>query len=422
MSEKIKQAYNNHKCALFIFVFIVVYNFLIVRKFNICMVDEITYTYHLVNFSVGFCTKILPGALFDFISPSTDVVAVNIYFNIIYHIFLIVLALVVEKFIHSFDTENRFNAFLLVMFFVCGPATLSIHTYQFGMLDTYWLFFAVLLVIFVQNKYLKWLVPILFVAAILIHVSVIVAFLPFFFLVLLFECSNTEEKRKGNIVIFAICTITTLIALAYFVVCEGDNILLSVEEFREFLDSRNKSEWETYTTYYEYALYKLDSIDDVNEDFSQVLLVESGGAIANFVNSVWAQIYYIAQSFSVNYDLLILWIHNVVITLPVIIFLYKYIIACVKKSTTNRFKKFVLCCSLALFPLVFLASSLFSPDINRWYGHNFISLFGFAMYVMYKNNFDNTHSVFKNSKVSPPYFKTIIYLVLYSLYIVGPYY
>ena len=64
---KLKNLVIRHKIALSFFAFIVIYNFVFVDKpFEFSSLCDVTYAYHLVDFSVGFCTKLLPGAIYNF--------------------------------------------------------------------------------------------------------------------------------------------------------------------------------------------------------------------------------------------------------------------------------------------------------------------------------------------------------------------
>ena len=63
LTDRMRQRY-----ALFFFVFFVLYNFIVVNHCRIVPTWGLTYTYHLLDFSFGFCARFLPGAVFNLIS------------------------------------------------------------------------------------------------------------------------------------------------------------------------------------------------------------------------------------------------------------------------------------------------------------------------------------------------------------------
>lgn len=417
MINKIKKKLFDHKTAIFIFIFFAVYNILIVEKAEIPAIDEITYTYHIVDYTIGFCTKLLPGAIYNFLFPTTDAVVVNIYFFVLYHIFLVAVSLLLEKLLKDTPENSRMFVLILIMFFITGPSTFSGHIYRFGMLDTYWLFFTVLFVVFLKNKYLKWAVPVFFVLALLIHVSALVSFIPFFALLVLLEASKKEKADKGTMAIFAVSVVVALGAGLYFVVNESDNIVLSRDAFLKLLEERNISEWESYKTYYDYSIYRTSYLDEetnMGAGFS-----DNGGLLA-LLSPLIIQIKETFAAYSSMDSYFEDSFRSVALSLPVIIFLYMYAVSSLKESRNNPVRWFTWLCTLFLLPLVFISGILCSPDITRWFSHSVITLFIVVLYDIYSTGAEKLQKYLHWVRLQNIPVLTV-YFLLYMSYTVDPY-
>lgn len=421
MQVKQKNSFDKYKFAFLIFAFIFAYNFFIVNRFELCRIDNVTYTYHIVDFSLGFCTKLLPGAVYNAIFSSTDSAMVNAYFSVLYFVFMAAVSLFLGRYISEAKPENKLAALVAVMFFVSGPATFSLHAKEFGMLDTYWLFFSLAVMAFLQSKYLKWIVPLFFALALLIHISAIVSFVPFMALLVLLEASREKENKKSFCAIFGFSAALSLLLFAYFAVAENGNLVYDIKEFGEFIHKRNLSEWPDYTVYYDYALYKKPYLQYSTDKITGEILIEGTGFLAKIVNAAWSQIAITFTTYSTLSDGYYLELLNMVFfTLPVTAVLYRYVFVSFKKSKGNPLRRFVWFCSLFLFPLAFFAGSLGSPDITRWYGHAFMLVFSLVIYEMSRTQ--EVVSVSKNKNKQSVYFiVTAVYYLLYAVCTVEPY-
>lgn len=419
MITNAKRFTEKHKYAIFIFLFIFVYNFVVVRGLSFPEVDRLTYHYYLVDFSMGFCTKLLPGAIFNALFSEVKVEVLNIYFGVIYHVFLLAVSFVLEKFINAFNDKEKLVAFVIVMFFITGPATFAIHTYRFGMIDTYWLFFTLMLIVAIQNKVLRWFVPVLFVLGLMIHISAMVSFIPVFALFILLEATREKSNKKIYLTIFSISVLTAVLFFVYMILYEGDNVLLSFEEYRELVSERNQFGDSVLTEFYDYALYRLSYVDRVS-DMLSVVLIEGDSFIASAVNAVWAQIYETIRAYKVLGFYFIVGVNDLIVSLPVVVLLYKYAIKQMKKDNDDKLRKFVWLCMLILIPVMFVIALLCSPDIPRWFGHCFILLFSFVMYDMYRRK-DETPVKFDFEINNRSVIGVVAYFAVYMCCILDPY-
>lgn len=419
MLDKFRNALEKHKYFVTIFVFFLVYNFIIVGNFSFPHINELTYTFHIVDFSIGFCPALLPGAIYNALFSTTQSNVVNLYIVILYHLFLLAVSFMLEKFLYKFDSKNRFVAFIIVLFFITGPSTFSTHVVELGMLDTYWLFFAVAFLIMVQNKYLKWFVPIIFALSIFIHVGALISFIPFFALILLLEASKNEKVSKSYIIIFAASLLLAAGTFVCFTAFEESNLTLSLDSFRAFLRERNISEWETSTVYYDYALYRIApdgvKMENLVSDGEGGFLMQVFGAFMRQIKETFRMFPKIDKPYYVNFA------SDILISTPIVVFLYKYVLSVYKKEKENKFRRFIWFCALCLLPFTFVTSVLCSPDLIRWFGHGVMCLFALVLYEIYKSS-DNDYLEALNNRIKPStQVVVIIYFVFYMMCTVDPY-
>lgn len=417
MINKIGNFLEKHKYAISIFLFFIAYNFVVVGNFSFPSINELCYIYHIVDYNVGFCPELLPGAIYNLIFSTTKEEVVNLYVIILYHLFLIVVSVFLDKFINKFDSENRFNAFVIVLFYITGPSTFAVHATEIGMLDMYWLFLAAILLIIVQNKYSKWLIPVVFVLAVFIHVGSLISFIPFFALIVLFEASKDKKVSKSFMLIFFVSVILAIGLFVYFVAFEESNLFLTRTEFRQFIRDRNISQWEDNFYYYEYALYRI--APDGTRIFPTTV---TGGSLAEVLDSFIRQIKVVGYLYPrINKQYFVDFAINFFVSMPVIVFLYKILVSFFKKEKGNHLRRFVWFCGLCLLPFTFIVSLFCSPDLNKWFGHGVICMFTLVLYGLYKYS-DNEYLASLNNRANKSSrIVIVIYFVLYMLCTVETY-
>lgn len=418
MAKKLKGVLCKHKYAFSIFAFYVIYNFVIVCNFSLPKINDLTFTFHMVDYSIGFCSELLPGAIYNALFSAKSADMVNVYFSVVYYLFLLAVSFLLEKFLCKFDAQNRFIAFIIVLFFITGPVTLAPLVVFFGALDTYWFFLAVVFLIIVQNKYLKWFVPILFVLSLFIHVAAMMSFIPFCALIVLLEASRNEKVRKSYVAIFTISVLLTVAMFLYFLLFSKDNLILSLDAFRAFASERNIPEWGD--KYYEYALYRISFANGT--EMINAASAGNGNFITQVLNAIWIQTEEIYKNYAmIDRAYYLKTISVIFISMPIIVMLYNYVLSRFKKEKINKLRCFVWFCALFLLPFAFIVTSaLFATDIIRWLVHGVIFLFILVMYEIYRSS-DTDYLESLNKRLNnSSYFAVIIYFVLYMMCTVDP--
>ena len=238
--KKVKSFFSDHKLSLFFFGFLMAYSFVISGNLGLWKVDSITYSFHVVDFSIGFCTKLLPGAVCNFLFDEITENKISIYITVLIAICFFLIGVLLEKIIKETDEAFRKTLFILIMFFLTGPATFSIYTDAFCWLDFYWLFAAVIALLLLIKKQLYFLIVPLMLATVMVHFASILCYIPFVCIIMLYKISETvNKKEKAYLWIIWTATVVSALGLSlYMAVYETEHVKMTMEEMNELLLSR----------------------------------------------------------------------------------------------------------------------------------------------------------------------------------------
>ena len=382
--------YKKLKVFFAFFLGIILYNFIVVNNFSFFKVDEITYTYHIVDFSIGLCTKLLPGAIFSFLFK--DVMpwqATLIETLLLFLVFAIVSHFIAELICNQSDLESTKAMLVLSLFIVTGPVTFSVFTTELGMLDVYWIYFSLLFFLFISKKYLYIFIPAVFILSVFIHFSSLTSYVLMFSVIILYRIAKEKSGRILLIFILFISVFASLIVMAFLMKNESENILLDYNDFHSFLDSRFKMDGDTYYKYYDYALYRVPYVESYPYDnMANDLLIRNVGnipaAIVGIINALWQQFNMTLYAHKETPTILKHLIHAIALTLPVYIFFFKFWIFKIREEFINNkpaaFSYFLM---LVQFPVTAIMGCLCSPDVVRWLSHAFIIQIAFLLYVVF---------------------------------------
>ena len=138
--SKVRDFFIKHRIFFGILILLPLYHFLLAGGGVPFQVKEINYTFHAVDFSMGFCTKLLPGSIYRLLVGIYSREAVSVYLLFVYLFFVILLAVLAEQFMRKFESNPR-AAITFIIFFLTGPLTFNIFAVELGMLDFYWVIF-----------------------------------------------------------------------------------------------------------------------------------------------------------------------------------------------------------------------------------------------------------------------------------------
>lgn len=378
-----------HKYALLIFIFIFFYNFFFVNGGKPWQVDGYAYTFHLVDFSVGFHTEVLPGAIFyglfkDHITQEMT----SGYVFVLMVAFMLMLSVLLERVAKNLIKQQRMNALLLVLFFIVGQYTASDCFYWFGFFDMYLFFLSILFFVCVENRYGVYFVPIIYLLSVLTHFSSFLTCIPMFTIVLIFKMIQEKEAKKKSGVILVVSLVLTISLGVYLLLFESENLNYTIDQFHTLLAERGGANYrDELRAYYDYAFYHTVTID------AGVHFAESSEALEAGLSNL---IEYVVNYIKFNFDLMkeshflggiLPELAKLFISIP---FFLGYAGMVVGYLLQNRLSDKKSSMRVPLFltflhlPIALIAM-LFSSDISRWGMHVVAILAAEALYFISKD-------------------------------------
>lgn len=410
------------KYSLFFFAFVVLYNFVVVNKCTLWTVDRITYTYHLPDYSFGFTTKLLPGAIYHLFFKEVYTKQLNIYLTCLMLVFFAFLAFCLAKLVTSRKTvQSKNTLFVLSLFFLTGPCSFAVFTAELGMLDVYWLFFSALFLGFVSNKYLKFAIPVLFVLSILVHFSCVLNCLILYCLIMFYrilKCTDNKERKAFVLILFS-CIGLTAFLFIYFVMNEKNNLVYSMAGFNRELQNRHRYSKDIYDVYYDYSLYKY--YEQGTDSFSRARshpVIHADGFFANLINSVAAQFLLNFYMLSSKPTLLVQLGFMILLLLPLFFIVFNFWKTKLRKCSLKAQKLFCICAIVQPF-FTLLGGMSSSVDGSRWLSHAFLICFTLFFYVIYSE--EKEFSIEFETNQYTRIVMITVYFVIYALTYVNPY-
>ncbi len=415
----------NYHFAFLCFLFLLFYSICIVNKGKLPQINDLNYPFHVVDFSFGFCSKLLPGAITKLFLPTITKQSASVLETIFFILFLFLLSVNLQKVFDKVPEISK-KIFLVISFlFITGPCTFGMMISQFGMLDSYTLYFSLLAMMCIASENLVFLSIPFGVAIVFVHYSTLISYIPFLTLLLFYRiviCTN-EKKKKAMCIILVLFILFSFGFGLYFAIYEKGNISYTVEEFNEKLNS----EGATYHTYYEYAFYNVvDRQDDLQEELAQYKIVEKkiNDLTSGFINTLLLQFvsryFMLITSFKYLPMIHIQTATSLLLIIPIITIIvlsfHKE-----KKCSPQKKERILLSLFPIMFIFVFFFGFVFSSDLIRWLSHGYIILFSLFLFVLYK----------KDNSIIPEYLFSvfhkipksfiILFSAAYSLTIFNPY-
>ena len=431
-----------HKPALLFFFFLLAYNFIIMLR---CVPPSIGvyYVYYVLNFSFGFCTRLLPGTVYNLFVSEPSPQSATAYMYILMILFLAAVSLLLEKLLLSLPSGQQPLCLLLVAFYLTGPATFSPHIFAFGLLDVHWLIAMIPFLLLLQNKWGRFLLPVFPFVLMLISFGAIISWVPFCGLLVFYELTLTEVKKHRR-QIAAIFFVTIMVAVgtfAYFSANEKKNLNYSIDEFNQILVDHGCY----YLHYFDSSFYGdfaaaikvyTDEFGDENNpyasyedyktaDFKDYFSNMADGKVKQFLNTLFNRfgqhwLLYRYQDYaqlkkSLGFMLMLL----IVLAPPGCLFyaVLRRKWQIVKGDRLNRFLYF---CLQVFFPILIIVSLFISIDSTRWTMHSFMMLFTFILYMIYKEK-GSVLDILREKLCAVPRLALLIYGGIYSFTFISPY-
>lgn len=423
--DRIKRWAAKRRVFLAICFLLPLYHAVIVNGFSLLRVNNITYSFYAVDYSMGFCSGLLPGSVYRLLVGVYEQRAVTIYLTVLYLLFIIMIAYLAQRFSDAFP-NNRKECLLLGLLFFTGPFTFSMFAKQFGMLDFYWIFLFYLSVLCLHNRHLKFLIPVFTAFTVMTNYGGLLCYSAALYLLLILRIANSTSKQEqiADAVVLLLSLITGVGFTFYFVMNDTSNAVYTLEEFHRItMDERHAS-----PSYYDYSLYKNIDIylknltsymdDGTREAFTEAFyrssVRDTDMSIQKLVDTILFQ-FRLTFSLKINRKKFFV---NAVGLVPQI-FLSAFIVSYIKKKE-KRFQKLIMSLVIVLPFAVEIAGMVVSTDNTRWFGNSFIILLTFVFYILYSDWQEGMRTV--EAFFSKPICRLLpIFLFLYAFICVDPY-
>lgn len=411
---KVKEKLYEHRFGLFFFAFLMIYTFVVSGDMQLWKVDSITYSFHVVDFSIGFCTKLLPGAICKLLFGVPTREEVSVYLTVLIIICYFLVGMLLGKLFSAVEKEYRFPTLLFIMFFLTGPATFAVYVDMFCWLDFYWMFAAVLAVFCLKSRYTYIFVIPLMLFAVMSHFASILCYVPFVAIFMLYKISVTENKKEKAylVVIWWILVVSTIGLSLYMALNEVENVKVSAEELKAYLNSLGIED----TRYYIFSFFR-DKVEEIMPEYfytqealdTVVNIDMNQSPIKILIDMMVQQVFTNKAMGSVKGDLK----HFIMIT-PVVIFIYNALYVVFRNSRKNLLKRFAVFCTGALFIFTLVSGYFFSTDTIRWISHSLAPFFAMFLYIMYKEKCENKDEIVAHFE-KIPVTAVFCYLAIYSV-------
>ncbi|MBQ7639231.1 MAG: hypothetical protein IJS90_10065 [Clostridia bacterium] len=373
----VKRFLSGHRIFFGLFAFLLVYEAVIGNALAPWRVNDHFFVFFTVDFSLGFCTKLLPGAVYRMIFKESDYNTATVCSVILLVLFFISLCVFLEKLIKRTDERDRSICLFAVLLFITGPASFSLFVSWLGVIDVYWILISMLVFICMTKKQLWFLIPPLLVACVFVHYGAMICYIPMMLIMLLIKLTHCEDKKDRRLLWTVFCLGAALSAgfTLYFMINEHSNLVYPDEEFDRIVKERGAK----YTYYYDYNFYK-----NITDESGKVIgdYINEGSRISSVIRTVAAQIK-VTLALRLKADSLREFIVGIIALLPAAACMASVFLKRAFDKTAPVLQRIVCALPPLLFVGSFVLSMLFSSDDFRWLTHAFLPLAAAFMYYAY---------------------------------------
>lgn len=357
--------------------------------------------YYLSDFSMAKTSRMLVGTFVNLLTDHPTERWINNFARIVLFATIVFVAVLLGRIVKSVDADKRIPLYAMILFFCTGTFTMHIFSAFFGMMDIYMFLFAVIAIVCLKNKYLRWLVPVFCLAGVLINIVFIFSFFPAVLLAVLYLAAFSE-KKAGYIILFCVTALSVL-ALTYYCgfMFEG-TVAVTVEEMRAIMERKFcapiSDEQLNYFTGYIYGT------DSEGQNFLNGNIHEMDLKV--LVKTL--------SDFMLGGRLDIRGLVNLGVgAVPVIAVFWGIWISCIRK-TKEAGKRFVYFCFI-LSALCIPFCLVLSTDPIRWYASGVMTQFalGFYMFRLKDEAFEKTVDSMRNFFAN----KKIVLIIIFLAYV-----
>ncbi len=403
MAEKIKAFALKWKYEAVIFLATMIPVFMNIEKLS--EIHPMFVAHYLPDWTMGINSRILVGSFVKLLNPHPTEEWLTNFCIVFLVLGMMLTAIVLGRVVKKSTSDNTLSVFVFILFFVSGAYSIPQFSRFFGMLDIHMYIIAILSVVFAGNKYLRWFVPVLCVAGVLVNFAFTISYFIIVLLAMLYY-ADKNEKKAGDIAVFVI-TVISVVALTLYCVFEAHNhMFMTYEDAVKIIEGKVghafSEEQKEYISIYLFGLHP---------ESEKLYGVEIKDA------TPFQYIYYFAKFLLENRISTAGFFSLAIVTVPQVFVFWTIWIMCIRNAE-KKGTKFVYLCAI-LSALFIPVCCIVSTDYVRWIGAVIMCQFAmcFLMFYIRDEAFDKTvgkiRKLFSNNK--------IILIVIYLVYISSAY-
>ena len=420
---KLKRLFSAHKPFLVILPALLLYEWVIACKCAFWHTGVVAYEFHAVDFSMGFGSFILPGAVYQRICGPINETSLTVYHTVLILVFSAVLAAFAERLYLAADKADRKITGVLLFLFLTGPVTFSICFTDLGMPEVYWVYLAALFFLCLAFRPLQLFIPVLCVLALMVNYAAMICYVPFFCILLLYKYQIETEKTAKRFLLasFILCVVVSIGFYCYIAPATMKNMKLSFEEYNALMRSRGVTEL-TYTDSLFYGHYEDDFPPDFYAKMAASPFYTEGEALSplqRLVNFAVFRVNMVAFHFAQRSPLMLL--VPLLAVAPVLWVIFRFCLGELKNKENPRLRRFVFFCMPALFFVSILVAWPLSFDFLKWLDFAFLPLFASFLYVLYKEK-AYVAAFVRRAASAFTFPQILVYCSVYALCVLGAYF
>ncbi|MDR1838828.1 MAG: hypothetical protein LBQ93_04480 [Treponema sp.] len=216
---------------------------------------------YLLSFRYGFAHRMLIGTTVDILSGgyvSNAMILSFVFCGTIWLIFLVSIAigyLIIKS-------DDKIPILLLTVLYLSSSISINAYFVQgnLGRMEIYVLLF-MLIVSFIINKMVwRWFIPVLCFMSLATHLVVVFFYIPFVFIILLYEYFNKPNQSKSDMALLIITALSIIVTFFYFVIFSKSTLTYQDEIiFGEILKNKTNIINFSSSLHYDYFLSIIDT-------------------------------------------------------------------------------------------------------------------------------------------------------------------
>lgn len=184
---------------------------------------------HIYDYRIGFAPRLFIGSLMSIFTDYKSMEFMNNFFNVVCIASIFLFSFAAGRTIRKSDDRTRSTAIILVMLFLAVPHSRTVFFPELVSLDRFLVVFTLLVLIVLNKRIFKWLVPILVIVSLATYHGYAFTYMPVVAILLIYEVQRNKKSKQS----IALC-ITSFVAMAlfsaYFFLYRGISSIGTIDE------------------------------------------------------------------------------------------------------------------------------------------------------------------------------------------------